>query len=74
MKQNFIVYLNDDAGKMVTFERFACARLDTVKRNMTKLLKSSLYRACIKPATSYSVYRTPDGYQKETTPAFTATI
>ena len=67
-QQTFIVYLEDKNFKMVTFERFNCSRLETVKRQMQELLKNSLYRVCTKEAVSVAIYRTPDGINKEETP------
>lgn len=67
-QQTFIVYLEDQNFKMVTFERFSCKRLETVINQMNELLKSSLYRACTKEAVSVAIYRTPDGINKEVSP------
>ena len=72
-KMEYIVYIcNNDS--VITFERFACKRLETVKRNMETLLASDLYMACIKGATKADFYRTPDGYQREKDPVYTMEI
>lgn len=67
-QQTFIVYLEDQNFKMVTFERFSYKRLETVINQMQELLKNSLYRACTKEAVSVAIYRTPDGYTKDSNP------
>ena len=64
-KQNYIAIVENKNFQMVTFERFSCARVETVKKQMQELLKNSLYRACTPGAVSVSIYRTPDGYTKE---------
>lgn len=74
MKQTFIAYLIDKNGNMTSFERFACKRPETVKKHMLQLMKNDLYRVCNKKAIKIEIYATPDGYNKETTPAATLTL
>lgn len=72
-KMEYIVYIcNNDS--VITFERFSCKRLETVKKSMETLLTSDLYRACIKGATKADIYRTLDGYQREPEPVYTMDI
>ena len=66
--QTYIAILENKNFKMVTFERFSCVRVETVKKQMEILLNNSLYRACTKDAVSVAIYRTPDGYKKEENP------
>ena len=47
-KETFRVYLKDENNNMITFERFSCKRLQTVKNNMKILLDNSLYLVCVK--------------------------
>ena len=62
-RQTFIAYLQTADGKQVTFERFNCKKVSTVKNQIVKLwLNSSLYRACCKGAQVVRIYATPDGY------------
>ena len=68
MKQTYIAVLEDRDFNMVTFERFACKKAETVKKQMEALFKSSLYMACIKGAVSVAIYATPDGYSREEAP------
>lgn len=58
MKQTFLVYIKDASGKIITFERFGCKRLETVEKNMEKLINNSMYCACIKGAATYEIYQT----------------
>lgn len=74
MKMNYIVYICSNTDYVITFERFACKKLETVKRNMQKLLDNDLYRACTKGAEKIKVYRTPDGYSREEKPVLTMNI
>lgn len=67
-KQNFIAIVENKNFQMITFERFSCAKVETVKKQMQELFKNSLYRACTPGAVSVSIYRTPDGYKKENYP------
>lgn len=67
-KQTFIAILENKDFKMVSFERFNCSKIDTVKKQMEELLQNSLYRICVKEAVSVAIYRTPDGCTKEEKP------
>lgn len=67
-QQTFIAILENKDHKQVTFERFACKKAETVKAQMERLFKSSLYMACIKGAVSVAIYATPDGYTREVNP------
>lgn len=67
-QQTFIAIVENKNFEMVTFERFNCARVETVKRHMQELFKNALYRACTSGAVSVAIYRTPDGYNKEENP------
>lgn len=68
-KQNFVAYLKDEAGNMVTFERFSCMKAETAKRQLLEVFtRSSLYRVSVKPATRAEVYATPDGYNTDPAP------
>ena len=68
MKQTYISYLVNGHGVMVTFERWTCATPATAKRQISKLWKNSLYRACNRGAIACKTYRTPDGYNREEKP------
>lgn len=70
MRMNYIIYVCGDNEYTITFERFNCKKIDTVKKNMVKLLNNDLYRACIKGAKKVKIYRTPDGYNREEKPVF----
>lgn len=70
-QQKFIAYINDKHGKMITFERFSCTKVETVKAQMNKLFANDLYRVCTKGASTIDIYATPDGYTKEPNPIFT---
>ena len=68
-RQNFVAYLKDEAGNMVTFERFSCMKAETAKKQLLEVFtRSSLYRVCVKPATRAEVYATPDGYNANPIP------
>jgi hypothetical protein len=68
-KQNFVAYLKDEAGNMVTFERFSCMKAETAKKQLLEVFtRSSLYRVSVKPATRAEVYATPDGYNTDPAP------
>lgn len=57
-EQTYIVYLVDDEGGKVDFERFSCKKIETVKRSMQQLLSNSLYRVLNKTATKLEIYKT----------------
>lgn len=68
-KQTFIAYLKDEAGNMVTFERFSCVKAETAKKQLLEVFtRSSLYRVSVKPAKTAEVYATPDGYNTDPAP------
>ena len=66
--QTYIAIVEDKNFNMITFERFSCKKLKTVKKNMLSLFQNSLYRACTPGAAAVAVYKTPDGYNKEESP------
>ena len=70
----YIAIIRDEAGKQLSFERFGCKKAETVKRQMQQLFKNELYRICIGSAATVDVYATPDGYNRETTPAASFTV
>lgn len=70
-QQTFIVFFETADGGQVTFERFSCRRIATVKSRIRGLWKSSLYRACTKGAEVVKIYATPDGYNRESRPVET---
>lgn len=74
MRMNYIVYVCDNNEYTITFERFNCKKLDTVKKNMVKLLNNDLYCVCIKGAKKVKIYRTPNGYTREEEPVFVMDI
>ena len=57
-EQTYIVFLVDDEGNKVDFERFSYKRIETVKRTMQQLLSNSLYRVLNKTATKIEIYKT----------------
>jgi hypothetical protein len=57
-EQTYIVFLVDDEGNKVDFERFSYKRIETVKRAMQQLLSNSLYRVLNKTATKIEIYKT----------------
>ena len=57
-EQTYIVYLIDNAGNKVDFERFSYKKIETVKKAMQQLLSNSLYKALNKTATTQEIYRT----------------
>lgn len=46
MQQRYIAIVKDNNFKQITFERFACKKAETAKRQMQGLFANSLYRAC----------------------------
>lgn len=54
--ENFRVYLRDEKGNAVTFERFACKTLKTVVRNMHYLLNNDLYKIAVGNIASVEYY------------------
>lgn len=64
-KQTYIVYIYDEPGKMIGFERFCCKKIETVLKHMNTLFKNDLYRVCNSGAAKIQVYRTPDGITKD---------
>jgi len=68
-KQTFIAYIVNENDIMIGFERFSYKRLETVERSMKELFESELYRICNKDAKAVKIYATPDGYNRENTPA-----
>ena len=54
--ENFRVYLRDEKGNAVTFERFACKTLKSVIRNMHILLDNNLYRTAAGEIASAEYY------------------
>ena len=64
----YIAIIQDKDFNQISFERFSCKRLQTVKENMLKLFSNSLYKACTPGAAAVAVYKTPDGYNKEEYP------
>lgn len=67
-KQTFVAYLRDENGHAITFERFACKRAETVRKQMNILLASDLYRACVKGVKTVEIHATKDGYHAELIP------
>ena len=67
-KQTYIVFVKGFNNEDITFERFTCKRVETVKRNMFILLDNSLYAKCIGPWKQCLIFATPDGvhYSPET--------
>ena len=64
-QMTFISYVEDKDGKMIDFERFNCARANTVLNNLKKLYNGawgSLYN--YPNADHVTIYATPDGYNK----------
>lgn len=57
-EQTYIVYLIDNTGNKVDFERFSYKKIETVKKAMQQLLSNSLYKALNKTATKLEIYRT----------------
>ena len=57
-EQTYIVFLVDNKGNKVGFERFSYKRLDTVKKAMQQLLSNSLYKVLNKTATKLEIYET----------------
>lgn len=70
----YIAIIRDENGMQLSFERFSCKKAETVKRQMQQLFKNELYRICIGNAATIDIYATPDGYNRETTPAATMTV
>lgn len=68
-KQTFIALIKDENGNNIGFERFACKKLETVRKNMIDLFNNDLYRICMSNANMIYVYATPDGYNKDIFPA-----
>lgn len=68
-KQTYIARLKDNAGNIVTFERFSCKKAETVKAQLLKVWSASaLYRTFCRNAEIVEVYATPDGYNTEEAP------
>ena len=67
-KQTYIAYLRDENKQAITFERFACKRAETVRKQMNILLASDLYRACVKGVKTVEIHATKDGYHAEPIP------
>ena len=65
----YLAIIQNRDFQQITFERFSCKRLETVKKNMLSLLQNSLYRACTPGAVAVAIYRTPDGYNREEYPS-----
>ena len=63
MKQTYIAFFEDRAGKRIDFERFSCKKVETVKKYIRELWNNSLYRVCTKGAEIVKIYATPDGIQ-----------
>ena len=64
----FIAFFEDNAGNRITFERFACKKVSTVKKYIRELWSNSLYRVCTRGAEIVKIYATPDGYTAQNTP------
>lgn len=65
MKQTYLVKIIDGSGDTINFERFACKKVETVRKNMYRLFQNDLYRVCNKTARKLRIYATPDGYHEE---------
>ena len=61
-KQTYIAIIFNSNGREIGFERFACKKIETVRKNMIELFNNDLYRICNKDAAQIKVYATPDGY------------
>ena len=71
-QQTFIAILKDADGKQTYFERWACKRVETVRKNMLKLWDIPSYRSGFnKTAKTVEIYATPDGYTEEKYPVLT---
>ena len=69
-KQTFIVFIYNADGKRIDFERFACKKVDTVKKHMNILFNDRLYRICTPGAASWKVFETPDGVNHGENPVY----
>ena len=67
-RQTFIVYEEDAQGKILKFERFACKRLETVKRNMWKLYEMNNKSVSGSGVFVWKIYATPEGVHKDLEP------
>lgn len=64
-KMTFIIYLEDAAGNMVDFERWAFKKAKTCIDHMIELYKTySIYERSLAKAARVVCYPTPDGYNK----------
>ena len=59
--ENYRVFLRDENGNAVTFERFACKTLKSVVRNMHYLLNNDLYRVAVGEIASAEYYTVTAG-------------
>lgn len=59
--ENYRVFLRDENGNTINFERFSCKNIKTVTRNMHTLLENELYRIATGKFNSIEYYSVKDG-------------
>ena len=70
-QQNYIAFYYNAAGEKIDFDRFACKRAETAKRQILQALEdSALFRSCHRRRGSarVTVFATPDGINEESAP------
>lgn len=66
-KQTFIIRLEDQAGHMVDFERWAYKKVETCIQHMVELYStySGIYERSLAKAAQVVAYPTPNGFDRE---------
>lgn len=69
-KQTYISYLEDKEGKRLDFERWAYKKPSTILDKLKILYNDyySIYKDNIEKSEYVTIYKTPDGYNKEEEP------
>jgi hypothetical protein len=75
--QKYISYQIDGDGKAVNFDRWSCARVETIIKAYREAYEtSSLFKMLYHKQNTarIDIYRTPDGYNKENEPCFSFSL
>lgn len=72
MKQTYVSYIENADGRMVDFNRWTLKRPETIAKKYTEALArdASFWRKIWRDGVTLAIYATPDGYNKEQTPAY----
>lgn len=75
-KQTYISYLEDSNGNMINFERWGYKKTSTIIKSLKKLYNEYYfsYKDDLMKSERITIYATPNGYEKEETPAITLKI